>query len=287
MTKKQPPRTALRRFFEFLRSRFCRAAKIEHIAPEQADHRAAGKTDPCIEPAATTCLRVKSGQQLFVVWDALGDGRLVGVFDNEALAREILSVNPLYYRYYRCQFGQPTADAIDWLDQEGKTHLANIMGMARYFSLAREQQPAAPTAGIVRKASHGEIERMVEIWLSASIKAHHFISSDFWHRNAAEMRKTYLPASENWVYCENDQILGFFSLQQNTLAALFVAPGHQGRGIGKLLLEKARQLRQSLSLTVYEANSRAIKFYSHHGFKVMIAQKDPHTGHSELLMSYS
>jgi putative acetyltransferase len=100
------------------------------------------------------------------------------------------------------------------------------------------------------------------------------------------MRDRYRPASENWVYCEEERILGFFALQQNTLAALFVVPEHQGRGIGRLLLNHAKSLRQTLSLTVYEANTKAIDFYIHHGFKMMIAQKDPHTGHSELLMSY-
>ena len=229
----------------------------------------------------------KAGQQLFVVWDAIGDGRVVGVFADEKLTKELLSVNPYYYRYYRCQFGQPTDDAIGWLDDNSKARLACIMSEAAYSSSrASPVCSDAPPRGLVRQASAGEIDRMVDIWLSASVRAHNFISSDFWQKNADDMRQKYLPGSENWVYCEDDLILGFFSLQQNTLAALFVAPDHQGRGIGKTLLDKASQLRQSLSLTVYEENRKAIDFYCHHGFKVMIAQKDPHTGHSELLMTH-
>lgn len=229
----------------------------------------------------------KTGQQLFVVWDAIGDGRVVGVFADEKLTKELLSVNPYYYRYYRCQFGQPTDDAIGWLDECGKSRLACIMNEAAYSAHNSDKVLSEETpGGFIRQASAGEIDRMVEIWLSASIIAHNFISSDFWHKSAEEMRQKYLPASENWVYCEGERIIGFFSLQQNTLAALFVAPGHQGRGIGTLLLNKARQLRQNLSLTVYEENRSAIDFYCHHGFKVMIAQKDPHTGHSELLLTH-
>ncbi|HAE41261.1 MAG TPA: GNAT family N-acetyltransferase [Candidatus Riflebacteria bacterium] len=162
------------------------------------------------------------------------------------------------------------------------------MNEAAYSSPDTDQVFAdAAQEGLIRPASAGEIDRMVDIWLSASIQAHNFISSDFWHKGAEDMRQKYLPTSENWVYCEGSRIIGFFSLQQNSLVALFVAPGRQNRGIGTLLLHKARQLRQSLSLTVYEENRNAIDFYCHHGFKVMIAQKDPHTGHSELLMEYS
>lgn len=228
-----------------------------------------------------------SNQPIFVVWDAIGDGRVVGVFDNEDFARAVLAVNPLYSRYYRCQFGQPTADAISWLDQEGKSHLESIMQLQESYRTGGNRPGREPAGGgHIRRAVAKDIPAMVEIWLSASIRAHNFISSDFWHKNAGEMRDKYLPASENLVYCENERILGFAALQQNILAALFVTPDQQGRGIGSQLLNHAKQMRQTLSLTVYEANSKAIEFYSKHGFKMMIAQKDPHTGHSELLMSY-
>ncbi len=157
---------------------------------------------------------------------------------------------------------------------------------ANYTVASAKNSARTHSSGQIRQALAADITAMLDIWLSASIRAHSFISSDFWHKSSVEMRDKYLPASENWVYCENGRILGFVSLQQNNLAALFVSPDHQGRGIGRQLLNHAKLQRQTLSLTVYEANSKAIAFYSHHGFKMMIAQKDPHTGHSELLMSY-
>jgi len=273
------PESALARLLKFFRSCFLPHQKPLKKADEVVLPQPAAHAKPVMQPAP--------GQPIFVVWDAIGDGRVVGVFDSEEFARELLSVNPHYYRYYRCHFGQPTPDAISWLDQEARYHLDNIMQLQTSFQRTGNDSPVASSAiGNIRKAVADDIPAMVEIWLSASIRAHNFISSDFWHKNAVEMRDRYLPASENWVYCDGERILGFVALQQNTLAALFVAPNHQGRGIGRHLLRHAKLLRQTLSLTVYEANTRAIDFYSHHGFKMMIAQKDPHTGHSELLMSY-
>lgn len=65
-------------------------------------------------------------QELFVVWDAIGDGRLVGVFTDERMVRQIIRVNPNYYRYYRCTPGQPTELALSWLDEARRIFLQTI-----------------------------------------------------------------------------------------------------------------------------------------------------------------
>ncbi len=232
-----------------------------------------------------TADRQKDDRDLFVVWDALGDGRAVGVFESEDLVRQILAINPYYYRYYRCKPGQATRTALEWLDEKQRCDLLQLLNQARTLKKRDSKQPEAD--GIIRTAEPTDIDRLTELWLEASLDAHNFISSDFWQQNAEKMRQKYLPASENWVYCENDQILGFFSLFNDNLSALFVDPSAQSRGIGRKLLDHAKILRPCLSLNVYEQNIRAVSFYSRNGFRVVQAQKDPHTGHSELLMQFS
>lgn len=61
--------------------------------------------------------------ELFVVWDAIGDGRLLGVFADEKIAEEIRQINPYYFRYYRCQINTPTSYELDWLDEKQKWQL--------------------------------------------------------------------------------------------------------------------------------------------------------------------
>ena len=219
-------------------------------------------------------------RQLYVIWDALGDGRVVGVFDNEELVRKILAINPYYYRYYICTQGEPTRTALDWLDSGQRQKLENI---TRQPALQDSTTPE-PLRGQIRAARATDFERMTEIWLQASLAAHDFISSDFWHANAESMRSKYLPSSENLIYVENDKILGFISLQKNNVAALFVTPEAQGRGIGKTLLDQAKKSHDTLSLAVYERNSRSVSFYSHQGFVVLQSRTDPHTGETELIM---
>ncbi len=235
--------------------------------------------------SSETTLKQKDKGELFVVWDALGDGRAVGIFESEDLVRQILAINPFYYRYYRCKPGQATQTALEWLDEKQRADLLQLLYHSQIPEKSARQRPA--TDGVIRTAEPTDLDRLTELWLSASLEAHNFISSDFWQQNSEKMRHKYLPASENWVYCENDRILGFFSLFNDNLAALFVDPAAQSRGIGRKLLDHAKVLRPNLSLNVYEQNIRAVSFYSRNGFRVIQAQKDPHTGHSELLMQFS
>ena len=140
---------------------------------------------------------------------------------------------------------------------------------------------------MIRDSRADDIDAILDIWLSASIQAHDFIDSAFWVAKVGDMRDIYLPASQTRVYEAAGKILGFYSLYEGTLAAIFVAPGSQGQGIGSVLLADAKTQRPRLQLTVYKENAPSIQFYENHGFTVAGEQTDEHTGHAELLMEFS
>lgn len=98
------------------------------------------------------------------------------------------------------------------------------------------------------------------------------------------MRGIYLPAAQTWVYEREGQLLGFISLVDDVLAAIFVSPERQGEGIGSALLEQAKRVRPQLQLTVYVANHASVAFYLCNGFEVTAQGLDEHTGHPELTM---
>lgn len=127
----------------------------------------------------------------------------------------------------------------------------------------------------------------LDIWLRASIQAHDFVAATFWQEQLGVMRDHYLPQAETLLLEENAKPLAFLSLHEDHLAALFVAPEEQGRGIGRKLLEAAMQQRTQLKLTVYKANDRAVAFYQTAGFTISGEQSDPHTGQPELTMHWS
>ncbi|MDL4864309.1 N-acetyltransferase [Halomonas elongata] len=139
---------------------------------------------------------------------------------------------------------------------------------------------------MIRAYREADIDQVLDIWLSASIKAHGFVDPSFWESKVDEMRDRYIPASETFVYERNDQVVGFYSLFEDTLAAIFVDPDLQGQGIGTTLLDDAKDRREELRLTVYRENAPSVRFYEKHGFVPLGEQVDENTGHAEIVMRY-
>lgn len=139
---------------------------------------------------------------------------------------------------------------------------------------------------MIREYRAADVDQILAIWLLASIEAHDFIDAAFWKSKMGEMRDLYIPASETFVYEAESEVVGFYSLYGDSLAAIFVAPGSQGNGVGSVLLDDAKGRRETLHLTVYKENIPSIRFYEKHGFTVVGEQRDQHTGHPELVMLY-
>jgi len=139
---------------------------------------------------------------------------------------------------------------------------------------------------MIRAFEVSDMNDVLDIWLRATIEAHSFVGREFWESKIEDMQKTYIPASDTYVFIDREVIKGFFSLHGDTLAAMFVSPDFQGRGIGQQLMAKAKFLRNILNLTVYKENPRSIDFYRKCGFVIIKEEVDEHTGHVEILMEY-
>lgn len=111
---------------------------------------------------------------------------------------------------------------------------------------------------MIRSANDVDTQAILDIWLAASIAAHDFVPAEFWRAQLDDMRTRYLPASQVFVYEQEGRVVGFHALSGHTLAALFVQPEWQGRGIGTALLSHARRLRGELTLSVYLANQPSV-----------------------------
>ncbi|MHB0776011.1 GNAT family N-acetyltransferase [Halomonas sp. WWR20] len=127
---------------------------------------------------------------------------------------------------------------------------------------------------------------MASLWLEASCEAHDFVPESFWHSQRSAMQEAYLPAAENYVYEQEEDIKGFISLHETTLGALFVMPMSQNLGIGRALLDHAKSLRPMLEVHVYRKNIRAVRFYEANGFVILAESEDTHTGEPEWLMRF-
>jgi ribosomal protein S18 acetylase RimI-like enzyme len=88
------------------------------------------------------------------------------------------------------------------------------------------------------------------------------------------IRDRLLANAEVWVALAGAAPMGYMALVDGTLDHLYIAPGHQGQGIGSLLLDHAKALRPAgLQLYAFQRNQRARAFYEARGF-VAIAFSD-------------
>mgnify|MGYP003607906989 CR=1 FL=1 len=137
---------------------------------------------------------------------------------------------------------------------------------------------------MIRAFEQRDMNPILNIWLGASLQAHAFIEAAYWQSHVDAMREVYIPASETYVFEDQSQVVGFYSLLERQLAALFVAPQFQGKGFGKQLVAHAKTMRTELSLAVYKENTASCQFYLAQGFVSVQEQVDEQTGHCEVLM---
>ncbi|TBV10989.1 N-acetyltransferase [Stutzerimonas kirkiae] len=140
---------------------------------------------------------------------------------------------------------------------------------------------------MIRAFHNTDMDTVLDIWLRASIKAHDFVAPGFWQAQRDDMRDIYIPSAEVHVYEEGSKILGFHALLEDRLAALFVMPERQGRGIGKALMADAKARRERLVLSVYKSNTASVGFYLSQGFSIECEGRDEATGHDEYIMRMS
>lgn len=139
---------------------------------------------------------------------------------------------------------------------------------------------------MIRPFTASDMEAVLRIWLDASVRAHDFVPAQFWQEQLPAMRTVYLPFAQVWVYEDAGQVLGFYALVEDQLAAIFVAPQQQGQGVGAALMQHAKAQRPQLELQVYRDNHASRAFYRAHGWVDEAESVDEATGQVQLSMHW-
>lgn len=139
---------------------------------------------------------------------------------------------------------------------------------------------------VLRTYTNNDVDRMVEIWLEGSKQAHDFIDEDYWQSNQTAMKDVYFPMSQSYVIEDNGTVVGFVSIVDHYLAALFVDPNEQGKGFGKILLDHVKEQKDNLELKVYQENKNALGFYLKNNFIISEESIDENTSAKEYVMTW-
>lgn len=138
---------------------------------------------------------------------------------------------------------------------------------------------------MIRKFEKNDINDVMKIWKNENIKAHKFIPKEYWEGNYNFVKEA-LPNADIYVYIIKEKIVGFIGLDNNYIEGIFVDTNNQCNGIGTSLLNKVKENRNNLTLSVYKKNINAISFYKKNGFIITSENIDKDTDEIEYTMTW-
>ncbi|HET9335834.1 MAG TPA: acetyltransferase [Sphingomicrobium sp.] len=119
----------------------------------------------------------------------------------------------------------------------------------------------------IRPGRPSDVHSVLGIWRRAVDATHDFLTPE--DRAAIDLEvQVLLPYLPLWVAVDaNDRPVGFMSLSDLSLDALFIDPLQHGSGIGRSMVEFALRSNSYLLADVNEQNEQAVAFYKRLGFE--------------------
>ena len=135
----------------------------------------------------------------------------------------------------------------------------------------------APVESPLRDAVTHDADDLTGLFLRSRARAMPWLVSPHDERSTRWWVQHVLLAEQDVrVAVDGSRLLGFAAVSGGWLEQLYVDPDHQGRGLGRALLDDAKRLRPGgLRLHVFTRNAPARRFYESAGF-VLVGQSDGH-----------
>ena len=135
---------------------------------------------------------------------------------------------------------------------------------------------------MIRPFVGSDVVGLLDVWYRASLIAHPFLTEEFLERERVEIVERWLPMAETTVIQGDGRVVGFLSLIENEVGAIFVDPDFHRQGVGRALMDDARKRRPHLELSVFEANLIGRRFYEAYGFRTIERRIEETSGQPEL-----
>ncbi|MFJ2745024.1 GNAT family N-acetyltransferase [Streptomyces sp. NPDC087440] len=133
-----------------------------------------------------------------------------------------------------------------------------------------DDRTAPATPFTLRPAVEGDAAKAAEVWLRSYDAALPQVRRAHTDDEVRDwFRYVLVPGGDMWVAQEtaDGAVAGVLVLDGTGIDQLHLAPEQRGRGLGDLLVSKAKELRPTgLELWTFQVNTPAHRFYVRHGF---------------------
>lgn len=124
-----------------------------------------------------------------------------------------------------------------------------------------------------------DYDELLTLWEASVRSTHHFLTEENIRFFKPLIREQYFPAVTLYIIRNQEgKIAAFMGLSDELVEMLFVHPGEQGKGYGKLLMNYALHEKNIRKVDVNEQNEQARLFYRHLGFQIISRDETDPTG---------
>lgn len=138
----------------------------------------------------------------------------------------------------------------------------------------------------IRPAAEGDTEAIVAIWRGACEASYGFLPRKYVRGYERWLRGGVLVAHPALVV-DDGMVRAFLLRQGQFVGSLFVEPPRQGRGLGKRLLDAAKEASPVLLTSAFARNERAVRFYQREGFGATDVKIHRETGETLVFFRWS
>ncbi|MBO0684200.1 MAG: GNAT family N-acetyltransferase [Candidatus Dormibacteraeota bacterium] len=121
---------------------------------------------------------------------------------------------------------------------------------------------------LVRRARLDEASELAELYMASRRESLPYLPEVHDAAETLSWMARQILSAEVWVAERRGRVAALMVLLGSQLDQLYVAPEHQGSGLGGRLVDLAKQRRPTgLTLWTFQRNSRARAFYERRGFR--------------------
>ncbi|RLJ79672.1 GNAT family N-acetyltransferase [Pedobacter alluvionis] len=119
---------------------------------------------------------------------------------------------------------------------------------------------------IIVAAGRKDYEKLIAVWESSVRATHHFLSENDIMTYRSLILTEYFDQVRLYAVKYEEEVMGFIGINKKSIQMLFIHPDARGKGLGKTLIDFAKDEHDVNTVDVNEQNEQAVGFYEKLGF---------------------